>query len=191
MLTHHSYSLPHQQRSGCSPATHHCSVLNACWAHRSRPLTSLVARICPFIFFTFLSFLRKYLQETLRRQQNTYVQQVRALRGSAEAKGESLTRTSQTRASPELRPRAYRVCCPKLHPVHCRLGLLLCRQVAAHHLVLVVLVATLQVRNINISPASSICVPATFPLARVQQRGCKAPCCDAYALRYRLWVHVC
>jgi len=35
----------------------------------AQPLTSLVARICPFIFFTFLSFLKKYLQDVALHEQ--------------------------------------------------------------------------------------------------------------------------
>lgn len=46
--------------------------------------------------------------------------------------------------APELRLCAHGVCSPELHSVYCGLGLLVCGQVAAHHLVLVVLVATLR-----------------------------------------------
>ena len=58
---------------------------------------------------------------------------------------------TQCCGAPELRLCAHGVCSPELHSVYCGLGLLLCGQVAAHHLVLVVFIATLRSAQGNIS----------------------------------------
>ena len=107
----------------------HSSIAGKRWTSR----TSLMARIWPLLFFTFLSFLRKYLRAhkpTSRRQKNHTKATKAIIRGSRHG------HAMRARHWPELGLGADLVGGPELHAVD--LGVLIAggRQRATHHLVL-------------------------------------------------------
>jgi hypothetical protein len=90
--------------------------------------TSLMASICPLLFFTFLSFLRKYLRKN-KQDPSSEIRTEKAI-------GESWHRHERVRHWPELGLGANLVGGPELHTVD--LGVLIAGgwQSATHHLVL-------------------------------------------------------
>lgn len=118
--------------------------------------TSLIARIWPLAFFTRLSFLRKYLRNIANAMSSRRHHLAPKAAVSSPMKMPRMIRYMQKAILPELALGLYGVLGPDLHAINDRAGLALCRQMAAHHLVLMKLEEALRGRREKVKGGSSM-----------------------------------